>query len=83
MILAELMFGEDDCGGRGAAATAIPSHHGRRRSGGAALAYGTAALLGGLLFWLAFPDTSGFAILMILLVVGLLFVDRQARRRAP
>jgi hypothetical protein len=47
------------------------------------LAYGTAALLGGLLFWLAFPDTSGFAILMILLVVGLLFVDRQARRRAP
>ena len=43
----------------------------------------TAALLGGLLFWLAFPDASGFAILMILLVVGLLFVDRQARRRAP
>ncbi len=44
---------------------------------------GTAALLGGLLFWLTFPDASGFAILMMLLVVGLLFVDRQARRRAP
>ena len=43
---------------------------------------GTAALLGCLLFWLVFPGSYGFAILMILFVVGLLFVDRQARRQA-
>jgi membrane protein implicated in regulation of membrane protease activity len=42
---------------------------------------GTAALLGCLLFWLVFPGSYGFAFLMILLVVGLLFVDRQARRQ--
>lgn len=44
---------------------------------------GTAALVGGLLFWLAFPDARGFAILMILLVVGLVLVGRQARRHSP
>ena len=43
---------------------------------------GTATLLCGLLFWLVFPDAYGFAILMILLVVGLVFVDRHPRRQA-
>ena len=43
---------------------------------------GFAALLGGLLFWLVFPGAYGFAILMVLLAVGLLVVDRQARRHA-
>jgi hypothetical protein len=44
---------------------------------------GTAALAGGLLFWLAFPDARGFAILMFLLVVGLVLVGRQAHRHSP
>jgi hypothetical protein len=42
----------------------------------------SAAVLGALVFWLVFPGTYGLAVLLLALVIGLLFVDRQARQRA-
>ena len=41
------------------------------------------AVLGALIFWVVFPGTYGFAILLLVLVIGLLLVDRQTRHGAP
>jgi beta-hydroxyacyl-ACP dehydratase FabZ len=43
----------------------------------------SAALLGALVFWLVFPGIYGLAVLLIVLVIGLLLVDRRSRHRAP
>src|ERR1700710_1598170 len=43
----------------------------------------SAAVLGALMFWVVFPGTYGLAILLLVLVIGLLLVDRQTRHRAP
>ena len=42
----------------------------------------SAAVLGALVFWLVFPGTYGFAVLLIALVIGLLLVDRRSRHGA-
>src|ERR1700730_6391294 len=39
----------------------------------------SAAALGALIFWMVFPGTYGLAILLLVLVIGLLLVDRQTR----
>jgi hypothetical protein len=39
----------------------------------------SAAVLGALTFWAVFAGTYGLAILLIVLVIGLLLVDRQTR----
>ena len=36
----------------------------------------SAAALGALVFWLVFPGTYGFAVLLLALLIGLLFVGR-------
>jgi hypothetical protein len=41
-----------------------------------------AALIAILIFWLVFPGTHGVALLLLVLVIGLLLVDRCSRRRA-
>ena len=41
-----------------------------------------AALIAILIFWLVFPGTHGVALLLLVLVIGLLLVDRRSRRRA-
>jgi hypothetical protein len=41
----------------------------------------SAAVLGALLFWLMFPGLYGLAVLLLVLVVGLLLVDRRYRSR--
>jgi hypothetical protein len=41
----------------------------------------SAALLGALIFWLVFPGTYGLAVLILALLIGLLLVERQSRRR--
>jgi hypothetical protein len=38
-----------------------------------------AAALGALVFWLVFPATYGFAVLLLALLIGLLLVDRRSR----
>jgi len=38
---------------------------------------------GALIFWVVFPGTYGLAILLLVLVIGLLLVDRQTRHGAP
>jgi hypothetical protein len=43
----------------------------------------SAAVLGALIFWVVFPDTYGLAILLLVLVIGLLLVDRQTRHGTP
>jgi hypothetical protein len=43
----------------------------------------SAAVLGALVFWVVFPGTYGLAILLLVLVVGLLLVDRQTWHGAP
>ena len=43
----------------------------------------SAAVLGGLIFWVVFPSSYGLAILLLVLVIGLLLVDRQTRHGAP
>jgi hypothetical protein len=43
----------------------------------------SAAVLGAVTFWVVFPGTYGLAILVLVLVFGLLLVDRQTRHRAP
>jgi len=43
----------------------------------------SAAVLGALIFWVVFPGTYGLAILLLVLVVGLLLVDRQTWHGAP
>jgi hypothetical protein len=43
---------------------------------------GSAAALGALIFWLVFPGTYGFAILLLALLIGILIVDNRTRRRA-
>ena len=40
------------------------------------------AVLGALVFWLVFPGTYGFAVLLLVLVIGLLLVDRRSRHGA-
>jgi hypothetical protein len=42
----------------------------------------SAAVLGALFFWLVFPDGYGLAILLLILVIGLLLVDRRFRHSA-
>jgi hypothetical protein len=42
----------------------------------------SAAVLGALFFWLVFPDRYGLAILLLILVIGLLLVDRRSRHSA-
>jgi hypothetical protein len=42
----------------------------------------SAAVLGSLVFCLAFPGAYGLAVLLIALVVGLLLVDRRSRHGA-
>jgi hypothetical protein len=39
-----------------------------------------AALLGAIFFWLIFADGHGLALLLVVLVVGLLLVERRSRR---
>jgi membrane protein implicated in regulation of membrane protease activity len=39
----------------------------------------SAAALGALAFWLVFPGTYGFAVLLLALLIGLLLVDRRSR----
>jgi hypothetical protein len=41
----------------------------------------SAAVLGALMFWLMFPGAYGLAILLLVLVIGLLVVDRRYRSR--
>ena len=43
----------------------------------------SAAVLGALIFWVVFPGTYGLVMLLLVLVVGLLLVDRQTRHGAP
>ena len=46
----------------------------------------SAAALVVLVFWLVFPGTYGFAVLLLALLIGLLVVDRRSRhggRSAP
>jgi hypothetical protein len=43
----------------------------------------SAAVLGALIFWVVFPGTYGLAILLLVLVIGLLLVDRRTRHGAP
>jgi hypothetical protein len=43
----------------------------------------SAVVLGALVFWMVFPGTYGLAILLLVLVIGLLLVDRQTRHGAP
>jgi hypothetical protein len=42
----------------------------------------SAAVLGALVFWLAFPGAYGLAVLLLALVIGLLLVDRRSRHGA-
>jgi ABC-type sulfate transport system permease component len=42
----------------------------------------SAAVLGALAFWLLFSGTYGLAALVLVLVIGLLLVDRQSRHSA-
>jgi hypothetical protein len=42
----------------------------------------SAAVLGALVFWVAFPEAYGFAVLVLVLIIGLILVDRRARRSA-
>jgi hypothetical protein len=42
----------------------------------------SASVLGALVFWLVFPGTYGFTVLLLTLVIGLLLVDRRSRRGA-
>jgi len=39
-----------------------------------------AAFLGLLLFWLIFPGAHGLAVLVVVLIIGLLLLDRRSRR---
>jgi hypothetical protein len=41
-----------------------------------------AALVALLIFWLVFPGMHGAAVLLLVLVIGLLLVERRSRRRA-
>ena len=43
----------------------------------------SAAVLGSLIFLVVFPGTYGLAILLLVLVIGLLLVDRRTRHGAP
>ncbi|MDB5608171.1 MAG: hypothetical protein JWP25_5071 [Bradyrhizobium sp.] len=49
---------------------------------GAAMLLASAAVLGALVFWLAFPGAYGLAVLLLALVIGLLLVDRRSRHGA-
>jgi hypothetical protein len=42
----------------------------------------SAAVLGALVFWLVFPDAYGLAVLLLILLIGLLLVDRRSRHGA-
>jgi hypothetical protein len=42
----------------------------------------SAVVLGALVFWMVFSGTYGLAILLLVLVIGLLLVDRQTRHGA-
>jgi membrane protein implicated in regulation of membrane protease activity len=50
-------------------------------AGVGAVGAGLAAVLGAVIFWLVFPGTYGVAVLLLVLVVGLLLVDRRSRHR--
>ena len=41
----------------------------------------SAAVLGAVVFWLAFPGLYGLAVLLVALAIGLLLVNRQYRSR--
>jgi hypothetical protein len=40
-----------------------------------------AALVALLVFWLVFPGINGFALLLLVLVIGLILVEQRSRRR--
>jgi hypothetical protein len=40
----------------------------------------SAAVLGALVFWLVFPEAYGLAVLVLVLLIGLILVDRRARQ---
>jgi hypothetical protein len=40
----------------------------------------SAAVLGALVFWLVFPEAYGLAVLLLVLLIGLILVDRRARQ---
>jgi hypothetical protein len=42
----------------------------------------SAAVLGALVFWLVFPGAYGLAVLLLILLIGLLLVDRRSRHGA-
>jgi hypothetical protein len=40
------------------------------------------AVLGALVFWLVFPDAYGLAVLLLVLLTGVILVDRRSRHSA-
>jgi hypothetical protein len=40
----------------------------------------SAAVLGAMTFWLVFPEAYGLAVLVLVLLIGLIFVDRRTRQ---
>jgi hypothetical protein len=42
----------------------------------------SAAVLGAMAFWLVFPEAYGLAVLVLVLLIGLIFVDRRARQHS-
>ena len=42
----------------------------------------SAAVLGALVFWLVFPGAYGFAVLLLVLLIGVILVDRRSRHGA-
>ena len=42
----------------------------------------SAAVLGALVFWLVFPGAYGLAVLLLVLLVGVILVDRRSRHGA-
>jgi hypothetical protein len=42
----------------------------------------SAAVLGALVFWLVFPGAYGLAVLLLILLIGLVLVDRRSRHGA-
>jgi hypothetical protein len=42
----------------------------------------SAAVLGALVFWLVFPGAYGLAVLLLVLLIGVILVDRRSRHGA-
>ena len=42
----------------------------------------SAAVLGALVFWLVFPGAYGLAVLLLVLLIGVVLVDRRSRHGA-